>query len=169
MWHAKVLTIRKQNKLVVVSISRSHPQCTDFRKMSTAKRSAGVAPDVNLGIRCAQTTQARVSTLALKPRAYVIISSKQGYQWPHKNDWCPPTIQKSQPHNNLRRANWRLLRIDVLDLPLARGKLNATSDHFLTSQSILFGRCNMFLVPVSWIVIAKFICKPNNGGGSCSL
>ena len=28
--------------------------------------------------------------LVLKPRADVIRSLKQGYQWPHKNDMCPP-------------------------------------------------------------------------------
>ena len=34
------------------------------------------------------------SILALKPRPWAGItnSSKQGYQWPHKKDWCPPTF-----------------------------------------------------------------------------
>ena len=31
----------------------------------------------------------RESTLALKPRADVTRSPKQGYQWPHKKDLCP--------------------------------------------------------------------------------
>ena len=30
------------------------------------------------------------STLALKPRADISRSPKQGYQWPHENDLCPP-------------------------------------------------------------------------------
>ena len=33
--------------------------------------------------------QARESTLALKPRADVTRSPKQGYQWPHETDMCP--------------------------------------------------------------------------------
>ena len=32
------------------------------------------------------------STLALKPRGDIIRSPKQGYQWPHKKDSCPPKI-----------------------------------------------------------------------------
>ena len=32
------------------------------------------------------------STLALKPRADVTRSPKQGYQWPHKKDLCPTKI-----------------------------------------------------------------------------
>ena len=31
-------------------------------------------------------------TLALKPRGDVTRSPKQGYQWPHKKDSCPPKI-----------------------------------------------------------------------------
>ena len=34
------------------------------------------------------------STLALKPRADVTRSPKQGYQWPHKKDLCPSEIFK---------------------------------------------------------------------------
>ena len=34
------------------------------------------------------------STLALKPRADVTRSPKQGYQWPHKKDSCPTKILK---------------------------------------------------------------------------
>ena len=32
------------------------------------------------------------STLALKPMADVARSSKQGYQWPHEMDLCPPNF-----------------------------------------------------------------------------
>ena len=51
------------------------------------------------GIRCAQgggggSSQARESTLALKPRADVTRNPKQGYQWPHKKDLCPSNIFK---------------------------------------------------------------------------
>ena len=41
-------------------------------------------------------TQARESTLALKPRADVTRSPKQGYQWPHKKDLCPTKILKKK-------------------------------------------------------------------------
>ena len=36
----------------------------------------------------------RMPTLALKPRDDVTRSLKQGYQWPHKKDLCPPKIKK---------------------------------------------------------------------------
>ena len=35
-------------------------------------------------------------TLALKPRGDVTRSPKQGYQWPHKKDSCPPKILKKK-------------------------------------------------------------------------
>ena len=35
-----------------------------------------------------QSTQARESTLAFKPRAEVTRSPKEGYLWPHKKDSC---------------------------------------------------------------------------------
>ena len=40
--------------------------------------------------------QVRESTLALKPRADVTRSPKQGYQWPHKKDLCPTKILKKK-------------------------------------------------------------------------
>ena len=39
-------------------------------------------------------TQARESTLALKPRADITRSPKQGYQWPYEKDMCPTKILK---------------------------------------------------------------------------
>ena len=35
-------------------------------------------------------------TLALKPRGDITRSPKQGYQWPHKKDSCPPKISKKK-------------------------------------------------------------------------
>ena len=32
------------------------------------------------------------STLTLKPRADITRSPKQGYQWPHKKNLCPPNF-----------------------------------------------------------------------------
>ena len=61
---------------------------------SVTKRSAGVTPEVNL--RECETHMPPPSankaepTLALKPTEDVTRSPKQGYQWPHKKDSCPP-------------------------------------------------------------------------------
>ena len=46
------------------------------------------------GIHCVQVRKHAIegSTLALKPRGDITISPKQGYQWPHKKDLCPPKI-----------------------------------------------------------------------------
>ena len=47
------------------------------------------------------------STLALKPTGDVIRSPKQGYQWPHKKDSCPPKIflkKGSKPLMNVKAA-----------------------------------------------------------------
>ena len=41
-----------------------------------------------------ESTQARESTLALKPRAHITRSPKQGFQWPHKKDLCSTKILK---------------------------------------------------------------------------
>ena len=40
-------------------------------------------------------------TLALKPRGDVTRSPKQGYQWPHKKDSCPPKIFKKKKKKKL--------------------------------------------------------------------
>ena len=62
--------------------------------MLAVKRLAGVAPEVNLRNSVQARKHASESTLALKPRADVTRSPKQGYQWPHKKDMCPPKILK---------------------------------------------------------------------------
>ena len=36
-------------------------------------------------------------TLPLKPRGDITRSPKQGYQWPHKKDSCPPKNFKKRP------------------------------------------------------------------------
>ena len=40
-------------------------------------------------------------TLALKPRGDVTRSPKQGYQWTHKKDSCPPKIKKKCPNSRI--------------------------------------------------------------------
>ena len=57
---------------------------------TAGKRSAGVAPEVNLRNSAQARKHASESTLDLKPRADVTRSPKQGYQWPHKKDMCHP-------------------------------------------------------------------------------
>ena len=60
--------------------------------MLAIKRLTGVTPEVNLRNSTQARKHASKSTLALKPRADVTRSPKQGYQWPHKKDMCPPKI-----------------------------------------------------------------------------
>ena len=57
--------------------------------MLAVKRSTGVAPEVNLRNSMQARKHASESTLALKPRADITRSLKEGYQWPHKKDMCP--------------------------------------------------------------------------------
>ena len=58
--------------------------------MLAAKKTAGVAPEVNLRECTSHTPLPSVNkaepTVALKPRGDVTRSPKQGYQWPHKKD-----------------------------------------------------------------------------------
>ena len=58
--------------------------------MLTSIQSAGVASEVNL--RITQARKQKGSTLALKPKADVTRSPKQGYQWPHEKDLCSSKI-----------------------------------------------------------------------------
>ena len=60
--------------------------------MLTSIQSAGVAPEVNLrnSLHAGDKAHKRGITLALKPRGDVTRSPKQGYQWPHEKDLCPP-------------------------------------------------------------------------------
>ena len=51
---------------------------------------AGVTPEGNLRITTCDKHVSKGSTLALKLRADITRSRKQGYQWPHKKDSCPP-------------------------------------------------------------------------------
>ena len=58
-------------------------------------------------------------TLALKPRGDVTRSPKQGYQWPHKKDSCPPKIKNKQLENACRQiANSGYFPLIPLNLPI---------------------------------------------------
>ena len=61
--------------------------------MLTSIQLAGAAPEVNLKNSVqARKCASEKSTLALKPRADITRSPKQGYQWPHEKDLCPSNI-----------------------------------------------------------------------------
>ena len=70
------------------------------------------------GIQCAEVTKhaMRESTLALKPRADVTRSPKQGYQWSHKKDLCSPIFF------------WKILFLNIL---------------FLSVETLAFGLKNV--------------------------
>ena len=57
-----------------------------------SKRSAGVAPEVNLRnpLHAGNKACKRGIHPSFEPRADITRSPKQGYQWSHKKDWCPP-------------------------------------------------------------------------------
>ena len=42
----------------------------------------------------------RLPTLALKPKEDITRSPKQGYQWPHKKDLCPPKLKTKNKKNS---------------------------------------------------------------------
>ena len=59
--------------------------------MLTSIQSVFITPEVNLRITKVRK-DAKSSTLALKPRADVTRSPKQGYQWTPEKDLCPPNF-----------------------------------------------------------------------------
>ena len=61
------------------------------------------------------------STLTLKPRGDVIRSPKQGYQWPHKKDSCPPNnlLKKQKNTRPVTNGEWLLLVAERLSKVLA--------------------------------------------------
>ena len=76
----------------------------DLATMLTSIQLTGVAPEVNLRI-----SQARKgSTLALKPRSdiYITGSKKQGYQWSHEKDLCPPKILRKRKIKSVHISNF---------------------------------------------------------------
>ena len=58
--------------------------------MLIIKSLASVPLDVKLRIAQLMKHISKGPTLAFKLRSDVTISPKQGYQWPHKKDLCPP-------------------------------------------------------------------------------
>ena len=80
------------------------PRCryvgeTGWSAMLAAKRSASVAPQMNLRERVTHTypqVRIRLPTLVLKSRGDVTIGPNQGYQWPHKKAQRTYVVQKSK-------------------------------------------------------------------------
>ena len=66
----------------------------DLAAMLTSIQSAGVASEWIWGICCVQARKhtSEGFTLALKSRADITRSPKQGYQWPHERELCSPKI-----------------------------------------------------------------------------
>ena len=50
----------------------------------------------------------RLLTLALKPRGNITRNPKQGYQWPHKKDFCPPKCLTEQVTVRIWRQRHRI-------------------------------------------------------------
>ena len=73
------------------------------RYMLATKKSVGVAPEVSLRkyVSCTPPPPSANKTQpALKPRVDVTRSPKQGHQWPHKKDLCPPIFFLKKEENN---------------------------------------------------------------------
>ena len=56
------------------------------------------------------------STLALKLRADITRSPKQGYQWPYEKDLCPPKKfkEKHNVHNNVHNVKYLMLNVSKI-------------------------------------------------------
>ena len=108
----------------------------------------------------------RVPTLALKPRGDVTRCPKQGYQWPHKKDLCPPKISRKQhvsrnivvdlPFLRKHKASLMCTREYVCSLTVSvftydqwGPTLNKQPPHILTSFSACYSRCLVLLAQTS--------------------
>ena len=82
----------------ILTVSRCHTR-GEFEGHRSEKACKWLHPSFGTQGRRLQVSHQRVtqvrkhasgSTLALKPRANVIRSPKQGYQWPHEKESCAP-------------------------------------------------------------------------------
>ena len=107
-------------ELPVLSPANASQVCGRDRSaaMLAAKRSAGVAPEMNLR-ECVThmllPSLNKAAPLALKPRGDVTRSPKQGYQWSHKKDSCPPKIFK-KINAYLRHIHANISKCDVKEI-----------------------------------------------------
>ena len=72
--------------------ARRYVEENGLAAMLATKRSAGVAPEVNIMKCITDIPLPSVNKAAhpgFEPRGDVTRSLKQGYQWPHKKDLCP--------------------------------------------------------------------------------
>ena len=119
--------------------------------MLTSIQSAGVTPEVNLR----NSTQARKHasekpTLALKPRADISRSPKQGYHWPHEKD-----LQKNCHSKQLRNVDC------VLHKPILSKFYKCFSHHkpstFLRSKTATFQKIILDVPPlILHCTVARF-------------
>ena len=70
--------------------------------MLAAKRLAGFTPEVNPG-ECITHTPLPSAKKAVEPRGEITRCSKQGHQWQHKKDLCPPKFFLKIIQNNTLR------------------------------------------------------------------
>ena len=70
-----------------------HAGCQEVSRCSTRGESQGMCDITYTPLLSSNKAE---PTLALKPRGDVTRSPKQGHQWPHKKDSCPPKIFKKK-------------------------------------------------------------------------
>ena len=107
--------------------------------MPAAKRSARVAPEVDLGnVHCFHLYKKANNsepTLALKPIGDVSRNPKQGYQWSQKMNMCmPKTLKKQRKPLHLRKTPVAWFRhrcplFTLLEINLCGPRLTATVNH----------------------------------------
>ena len=74
----------------------------------------------------------------MKPRGNVTRSPKQGYQWPHKKDLCPPKIILKKEDNNSDAFSLHFSPPFIFpqttdqNRVLNTGMMTAADDHHLT-------------------------------------
>ena len=98
------------------------------------------------GIHCTQATKnaSEGSTLALKPRGDVTRSPKQGYQWPHEKDLCPPK-NKKKTFVFFSPASFEInVQTFYSFTPLPRGGVNRHSHVFKSCSHDFVNWCLLF-------------------------
>ena len=105
------------------------------RRYVAAKRSAGVAPEVNL-----KEHATLVPLLVLESRGNVIRSPKQGYQWPHKKDLCRKIFLFKKKRVLNRFNYWSQVGITVApgSIPTLNSFCSSLHKHLLSTLPTLY-------------------------------
>ena len=77
---------------------KKHVGQSGLNAMLAIKRSAGVAPNMNLGNLWVTIMQMRASTLTWKPKEDITKRLEQGYQWPQKKRRYSPVRKVFEIH-----------------------------------------------------------------------